>query len=571
MAEDLNNIFQDFENKSVEELGSSLLGRQAEINKKQAKEAKKAKRIGQTLALIGVGQKIFKNSYNKRAKELDKHEMFLLSNNDSQAKEVAQLGRIMQYMPDSDWSEKNKALDIDSKVKLYLDEYDGDGLSVKFKPVIDGLMKQEFSDDLAFNSFKANTDTYETAYKSALHEVLKDYLDTNPDTGKANYLGFEDELRDVLNLQDMDRLDLFKRARSISAYDLTQAEKRIIAERKSNYKNRGVFNTIKDGLSQIGLRNAANGGINLFKNINETNLAGGNLNDVLNNLDLGGLIIGSVDESMGKYRSTFESVTDLAKGDTKLYERASKNLDIFDSSIRQKRIYNSDNKYKMTVNRNSWYKFADDIMKDEAMKDEWVSDIAGMSLAFKNDTEFAERVYRGGLENRGIDYTDEDIKTFRSKISSSEKYRLDIATAITAQKGFQSGGGTLNPLSGFNVAEYYDKDTDEKLYESYGYNRYNGNISAILGEGIKFNSSTGSYVTDKTWDSMNTSTKKQSFDLRVRQITSSKVNPKQKILILEKLFNDVPNPYNLTYEEYMKTIGKRLLDPKDLIPNRLLF
>ena len=41
MAEDLNNIFQDFENKSVEELGSSLLGRQAEINKKQAKEAKK--------------------------------------------------------------------------------------------------------------------------------------------------------------------------------------------------------------------------------------------------------------------------------------------------------------------------------------------------------------------------------------------------------------------------------------------------------------------------------------------------------------------------------------------------
>ena len=66
MAEDLNNIFQDFENKSVEELGSSLLGRQAEINKKQAKEAKKAKRIGQTLALIGVGQKIFKNSYNKR-------------------------------------------------------------------------------------------------------------------------------------------------------------------------------------------------------------------------------------------------------------------------------------------------------------------------------------------------------------------------------------------------------------------------------------------------------------------------------------------------------------------------
>ena len=179
MAEDLNNLFENFENKSIEELGSSLLGRQAEINKKQAKEAKRSRKIGQTLALIGVGQKIFKNSYDKRAKELDKHEMFLLSNNDSQAKEISQLGRIMQYMPEAEWAEKNKALDVDSKVKLYLDEYDGDGLAVKFKPVIDGLMKQDFGDETAFNAFKANTDTYETAYDSALHEVLKNYLDTH--------------------------------------------------------------------------------------------------------------------------------------------------------------------------------------------------------------------------------------------------------------------------------------------------------------------------------------------------------------------------------------------------------
>lgn len=183
MAEDLNNIFQDFENKSVEELGSSLLSRQAEINKKQAKEAKKAKRIGQTLALIGVGQKIFKNSYNKRMKELDKHEMFLLSNNESQAKEVAQLGRIMQYMPDAEWSEKNKALDINSKVKLYLEEHDGAGLAVKFKPVIDTLIKQDVGEE-NFNAFKANTDYYDTTYNSALHELLADYLDTNPNTGK---------------------------------------------------------------------------------------------------------------------------------------------------------------------------------------------------------------------------------------------------------------------------------------------------------------------------------------------------------------------------------------------------
>ena len=575
MADDLNNIFENFEDKSIEELGSSLLGRQAEINKKQAKEAKKSKRIGQTLAMIGVGQKIFKNSYNKRAKELDKHEMFLLSNNDSQAKEVAQLGRIMQYMPDADWSEKNKALDINSKVKLYLEEHDGDGLAVKFKPVIDSLIKQDVGED-KFNAYKANTDSYETTYDSALHELLTDYLDTNKDTGKANYLGFEDELRDVLQAGDMDRLDLFKRARSISAYDLTQAEKRIIAERKSNYKNRGLFNTIKDGLSQVGLRNEEAGGMNLFKNINETDLAGGNLNDVLNNLDLGGLIIGAVDKSMSQYRNTFESLTDNAKGDKGLLLRAESNLQSFDSNIRKKRIYDSDNKYRMTIDRRKWNNYADDILKgeDEFQKNEWVADIAGVSLAFKNDINFAERVYRSGLENRGVSYTDEDIKKFRSKIGSSEQYRLDIATAITAQRGFKAGSdlGTLTFTD-----EYYDYDTDEKLYETYSYNRYQGNISAVLGEGIKFNSQTNSYAIDKSWESMNKETQQESFDLRVRQIASGPVSPREKRMMLEKLFNDIPNPYNLTYEEYMDEKASEILTSKEvnfLSPNyasKLLF
>ena len=577
MADDLNNLFENFEDKSIEELGSSLLGRQAAINKKQAKEAKKAKRIGQTLALIGVGQKIFKNSYNKRMQELDKHEMFLLSNNDSQAKEVAQLGRIMQYMPDADWSEKNKDLDINSKVKLYLEEHDGTGLSVKFKPVIDTLIKQDVGEE-NFNAFKANTDYYDTTYNSALHELLADYLDTNQDTGKANYLGFEDELRDVLQEEDMDRLDLFRRARGISAYDLTQAEKRIIAERKLQYRNRGILNTMKDGLAQIGLRQEKKGGLNLFKNIEETNLAGGNLDDVLNNLELGGLITGAVDKSMGKYRNTFESITDVARADEQLLARAATNLQSFDSNVRKANVYDSNNKYKMTVNRSKWNNFYDDIEDDEFQLNEWVTDISGLSLAFKNDVDFAERVYRSGLENRNISYTDKELKEFRSKISSSEKYRLDIATAITAQKGFQSGGASWsNWVTLGNAPEFYDYDTDEKIYEKYNYNRYKGNLSAVLGEGIKFSPQTNGYVIDKSWDSMNTETQQESFDLRVREIASGQVSPRAKRMMLEKLFNDIPNPYNLTYEEYMDEKASEILSSKQvnfLSPNyvnKLLF
>lgn len=555
MAESFSDIMSNYENKSIEELGSSLLARQQQIQEERAKEAKKSRKVGQALALLGVGQKIFKNAYSKRMQELDKEELFLLSDNDSQAKEIAQLGRIMQYMPEKEWAEKHKDLDIDSKVKLYLEEYDGKGLSAKFKPVIDTLIRQDVGEE-NFNAFKSNTDTYTTTFNTALHNVLKDYLKVDSKTGVTNYLQFENELRDLLQMpeKDMDRLDLFKRAKSLKAYDLSEAEKRLIAERKLSYRNRGMFNVIKDGLSQIGLRNEKNGGINIFKGIDETNLKGGNLNDVLNSLDLGGIIISSVDESMGKYRNTFDSLTDRAKADPDLYSRVETNLNNFDQLIQQKNIYDSDNKYKMTIDRKSWSRYFNDIRDNKFQKDEMINDIAGLSLAFQDDVDFAERVYRSGLKARDIDVTEEEIQEFRNKIRKNEKYRFDIATAIVAQRGFRSGGVT----DLFGGAEYYDPTTDEKIYERYQYDRYKGNISAILGEGIKFEN--GKYVTDESWESMNKKTRREAFDLRFNEILKSvDVSGTEKLLMFEKLFDDIKHPNNLTFEDYAN-----FTDPKEL-------
>ena len=242
MAEDLNDIFTSYGDKSIEELGSSLLSRQAAINKEEAKEAKKSKRIGQALAAIGVGQKLFKNAYNRRMQELDKHEVFLLSNQENQAKQIQQFGRIMEYMPDKEWAETNKNLDIDSKTKLYFEEYDGNGLSKRFQPIIDALIKQDFTSEQEFEAFKANTNAYNTTYDAALHEVVKDYLSIDDRTGKAKYLSFEDEMRKLFNMRetDFDAIDVFQRARGIKPYDLTEAEKRIINENRLKYRNRGV-------------------------------------------------------------------------------------------------------------------------------------------------------------------------------------------------------------------------------------------------------------------------------------------------------------------------------------------
>ena len=560
MAEDLNDIFTSYGDKSIEELGSSLLSRQAAINKERAKEAKKSKRIGQALAAIGVGQKLFKNAYNRRMQELDKHEVFLLSNQENQAKQIQQFGRIMEYMPDKEWAEKNKNLDIDSKTKLYFEEYDGNGLSKRFQPIIDTLIKQDFTSEQEFEAFKANTNAYNTTYDAALHEVVKDYLSIDDKTGKAKYLGFEDEMRKLFNMRetDFDAIDVFQRARGIKPYDLTEAEKRIINENRLKYRNRGVMNIIKDGLSQIGLRQKDKGGINVFKSIDQTQLAGGNFNDVLNNLELGGLVIGAVDKNMGRYRKTFDVFTDEVKGNPKLYERAENNLDSFNRRIQNRRIYDSDNKYKMTIGYWSWDNYTENILNNETQKDEWVTDIGALSLAFQKDIDFAERVYRGGLENRKIEYTEDDIKEFRKNIATDEQYRLDIATAITAQFGFKSGGSKKiigTPIPYWSEAEYYDPDTDEVIYEEYMYDRNSGPIPGIIGEGITFDKKQQKYVTDKNWDAMNTDAQKNSFDLRVNQIAKSAVPATAKMLMFQKLFDEIPNPYNYNYQEYMTIVA----------------
>lgn len=555
MADSFSDMLSNYEDKSLEELGSSLLSRQQQINEENAKEAKKSKKIGQALALVGVGQKLFKNAYSKRIKELDKQEMFLLSNNENQAKQIQQLGRIMQYMPDEKWNDLHKDKTVDEKVKLYLEEYDGNGLSAKFKPVVDALIKQDRGEE-GFDAFKANTDTYNIASENALHEILQDYFKEGED-GRAAYLGFEDELRGLFQedgTTNMDRLDLFKKARMLKAYDLTAAEKRLINERKSQYQNRGFFNVVKDGLSQIGLRGQEKGALNVFKNIENTNLQGGNLNDVLNSLDISGAIIGSVDETMSLYRNSFESLTDAAKSDSDLIKRTKFNLNTFDNNIRKKRIYDSDNKYQMTIDRGKWNNYADNIIEDPAQLEEWATDIASLSLAFKNDTDFAVRVYVGGLDNRDIQVTDAEIEDFKSKIKRSEKFRLDIATAITAQQGFRKGGPMGGGLFG---AEYYAIDTDEKIMETYQYDRNSGAIPVILGEGIKFEKN--GYTTDESWDKMTTKRKQKGFDFRVKEIFTSNVDNKEKIIMLEKLFNDIENPYGLNYEEYMESQAPQLV------------
>jgi hypothetical protein len=54
---------------------------------------------------------------------------------------------------------------------------------------------------------------------------------------------------------------------------------------------------------------------------------------------------------------------------------------------------------------------------------------------------------------------------------------------------------------------------------------------------------------------MDIDAKKNSFDLRVNQIAKSTVPSSAKLLMFQKLFDEIPNPYNYDYAEYMMVVA----------------
>ena len=231
MAENLNDIFENFGSQSLEELGSSLLSRQAEINRQQQKEAKKSRRIGQALALMGVGQKIFKNAYNKRAKELDDLKIFEIANNTEQAKRINGMSNLVSVIPDNFEADKS----LDDRVKLFMDSSNADLLEQKLGPTINTML-----DNMSmFEGFNV-TPEYSKTKEHLTTEAVRFLLDGN------KYKEFEGDLRKLYNDPDMDRAQLLEKGMGLTTSALTKAERKYYDNIKQEYRDKGILQGLKD-------------------------------------------------------------------------------------------------------------------------------------------------------------------------------------------------------------------------------------------------------------------------------------------------------------------------------------
>lgn len=550
----MENLISNYGEMSIEELGSSLLQRQSDIAEQRAKEAKKNRRFQQAIGLLTAGQAIFKNATQKRLKELDELQSFNMQDNVEQSQQIKTLGRIGANMPNQEWFAERKDMDVNTITKEILnDDRYGKNLQQNLAPVIDAAIKQGVPEE-EYAMFKSGTSEYDTAFQLGLHNLISNYVSPHVDakgnkTGKRNFEMYETELRKLLNERDLDSAKLFEQAIAITPGRLNQAEKRYYARLKSEYANRGYIESFKDIFKKIGNREEQQGRFNLFRNVEQTDLYGSDINDILTTLNIEGPLITSIDKSLAQYRGSATQALVSAKTDPDLVSRANTAIETYGRNLGNKRLYNSDNTLKMSIRgEGSWNRYTEDFT--DSQKQKFAEDVAGLANSFQDDTDFALAVFSSTLKDRGEEVTDDMLAEFYQKITGpdNETYRLNIATAVAANEGFAAGGGFLG-----RKPEYY-RDSFDTVAQKYKYDRFKGSIPTLLGEGISVPSqtTTGNYQEDASYSKMDKDSRKIAFDNQLKFIEQSKLSPTSKMKLIENLFENVRQPEFTTPQEYLE-------------------
>ena len=533
MAENLNDIFENFGSQSLEELGSSLLSRQAEINRQQQKEAKKSRRIGQALALMGVGQKIFKNAYNKRAKEIEDLKIFEIANNNEQAKRINGMSNLVSVIPDNFEADKS----LDERVTAFMNSNNADLLEQKLGPTINTML-----DNMSmFEGFNA-TPEYSKTKEHLTTEAVRFLLDGN------KYKEFEGELRKLYNDPDMDRAQLLEKGMGLTTSALTKAERKYYDNIKQQYRDRGIVQGLKDIGRKLGKRADDKGELNLFRNIDNLDLYG-SMDEVLDNLTLAPRLQKSLDNTIANFTASPKGIRFEADTDDTLKQNIGLALPSIANSSSVKQLRRTDNILKMGPNEgkdfNTFYKI---IAKDANQNNNFVNDIATMVTAFERPEglDLATALYTANMTRIGEEVNEDMINEFKQNMQDRD-FAIKFATIMTANAGFKR---TKQPF--FDDLRYDNTGLIDTLDKDYTYDIFNNPLSAIINDGISTpsESKTGRYELDANWDKMSTSAKISSFDRHVNVIVKSKAKDSTKELLLENLFEQVPEPHGYNYEEY---------------------
>ena len=579
MADNNTDLFSmDLNNISLEDLGSSLLARQKQKNDRRAKDIKKQENWTKALAVLGAGQAVFKGALKNRLKEIDELQLFELSNNEEQHKRIRGMANLMQNFDEEklidlaknngqDWA----TMSTEEKTKLYLDSPYAALLEQSLKQPIDLAIEQaNIFDDL--ETITKDKNLYGNAKNTALQNIVNYYLDGN------KYKDFDAEINKLYDSPDgefLTRADKLERAMSLTVHELTQMEKNYFNRQKENYRNIGVWDGIKDAFEKVGWKNEQEGGVNLFKNI-DSNYAL-RMDEILSNLDIQGRLTNSMRDYMVEVRQSDKFHVENASEDTDGQDVMESIIDEIGHHQWNVSTYNADTPegelYRMMGYRGRFWHFYDNVKENKLQMGLLRRDSLAVYNLLEDNPELAEQFYIANYERLyEKKITTAELEKWKKlwNAADSDVYRKQFSVLVTTNEGFNQkqeedfwgkGGGFWKwddwATESYSSNGLLNKIKDSAYIDKGVYDEFRGILPILKDYGIikPDNSEDGSFTVDENWDSMGVPAQRLAIEKQAKAILNSKIPQTEKDILLEDLFTNVPNPDNLTLEEYLNNDG----------------
>jgi hypothetical protein len=530
MAED---IFSNMDNMSIDELGTSLLQKREKSQRAAAKKAKKNEKIQQGLALLLMGQGVMKTQFKKRMKELDDFHKFETIGNEHKAKQLNMNATILNTIGNT-WDGKG-GLEGFKNSDDYL------RFSQEVRPFVDQKIKAMTADEY---DTVYGTSTYENAMDLASESYAKKYLEVDKKSGKANYLAYQDGLKEILGDEsiDMDKNELFQRAMGLSADELTMYQRRNYQKVLAEYKSQG--NLIGGFKRVLGLFNddyKRKGGFDIFSKVTEEALAGPTIRDLNQAMNLKGMTNNIVSKALA----------DASKSPTRWLERASgKRFENYRKNVGEKYIpgmvnlieegrYPSELMTDTFIGKNNLTEFWEDISKDE--KEDVILYTSTIALRLKEDKTFLKEVYE---DSEAKKTNGKSFNEFKS-ILENESNRSMYAAMMVIDMGFRDESWL--PLK----QETFDSfNTLPSIYNKY-------NMSTIVGDDIKVNERGGLNLPESYIDASK-DRKKDMIESAVKDILkNSKTENERNIKLGGALDIEINKYFGMDSQAYIESLAAK--------------
>ena len=553
---DYSDIVDSYKDMSVSELGSSLLQRKGEIAEKQRKRDKKDMRIQQALGVLLAGQGLMKNAFKRRQKELANQQTLDLLTAESDAKQIQNLSTIYNYTPVGYNSLEEFTKEINPETgKVYTVQENSDrffsnldnnqGFTSKISPLIDQQLQFSDQKTMQTDNPRAYNIVQENAARSLFEQMITD----------DNHIKYLNGLERFFNDDGLSREDVLKESFKLDKGRYSQYLRQKYARKEAEFSSQGMLSAFGGFIKSLGNDQEAKGNLNIFKKLKPEDLETPELREVLDNLNVRGIVLEAVDKGLQSARQSPQRYLNAVNN--KKYEPLRNNMTdvvLLDLArdVDNDRVFK---RYGLTsyIDDGVFENLKDDISDDPSVKSNFQKRAAALSLRLKEDKQFALQLIKNAGA-AGAGFRSEQTATFIKQLDNDE-FRNKFAVLAVLQAGAYDPGifsgdkfyGAQDPLASLGMERPNPKRIKTKM--GYSDKQSADTIDPVLNP--NFNVKTG----EATQDYMKLSPRGKDnawYSMALEVLTSKNGTEADKLQALEDLNNTTPNPLNLPVIEYLQ-------------------